>query len=75
MIPLSQALLFFEFFPKERAGQAIGLWAMTTLLGPIAGPVLGGYLCDTAGWPWVFYINVPIAAVCAFFAWRVLKTL
>jgi len=72
MIPLSQALLL-RIFPKERAGQAIGLWAMTTLLGPIAGPVLGGYLCDTAGWPWVFYINVPMAAVCAFFAWRVLK--
>jgi len=72
MIPLSQALLL-KIFPKERAGQAIGLWSMTTVLGPIAGPLLGGYLCDTAGWPWVFYINVPIAAACAFLAWRMLK--
>ena len=51
MIPLSQALLL-RIFPRERAGQAIGLWSMTTLVAPIAGPLLGGLLCDSVGWPW-----------------------
>lgn len=60
MIPLSQTLLL-RVFPPERANAAIGLWAMTTVTAPIAGPLLGGYLCDNFGWPWIFYINVPFA--------------
>ena len=55
------------------AARPWALWAMTTVVAPIAGPILGGMLCDTAGWPWVFYINVPVAAVCGFFAWRMLR--
>ncbi len=72
MIPLSQTLLL-QVFPKEKAGQAMGMWAMTTLVGPIAGPILGGLICDNYSWPWVFYINVPFALVCAFMSWRLLK--
>ncbi len=71
IMPMSQTLMMRVFPPAQR-GQAMGLWAMTTVVAPIVGPILGGYLCDTAGWPWVFYINVPIAAVCGFFAWRTL---
>ena len=69
MIPLSQTLLL-RVFPKRLAGQAMGLWAMTTVVAPIAGPILGGTICDTYNWPWVFYINVPFAMICAFLAWR-----
>ncbi|MHB8284880.1 MAG: DHA2 family efflux MFS transporter permease subunit, partial [Caulobacteraceae bacterium] len=72
MIPLSQTLLL-QVFPKEKAGQAMGMWATTTLVGPIAGPILGGLICDNYSWPWVFYINVPFALVCAFLSWRLLK--
>ncbi len=72
MMPLSQTLMR-RVFPERLQPAAMGLWGMTTVVGPIAGPLLGGYLCDAAGWPWVFYINVPIAAVAAFFAWRMLK--
>jgi DHA2 family multidrug resistance protein len=72
MMPLSQTLLR-RIFPERLQPAALGLWGMTTVVGPIAGPLLGGFLCDAAGWPWVFYINVPIAAVGAFFAWRALK--
>jgi DHA2 family multidrug resistance protein len=71
LIPLSQTLLRRIFPPKQQA-QAMGLWAMTTVVGPIAGPLLGGALVDWAGWPWVFFINVPIAVVVGFFSWRML---
>src|SRR5580658_2035850 len=73
IMPMSQTLMM-RIFPPQQRGQAMGLWAMTTVVGPLAGPILGGILCDTAGWPWVFYINVPFAAVCGFFAWRMLKS-
>jgi DHA2 family multidrug resistance protein len=71
MMPLSQTLLL-RVFPKEQAGKAMGLWAMTTVVGPIAGPILGGLICDSYSWPWVFFINVPFAAVFALMAWRTL---
>ncbi|MFX4941268.1 MFS transporter, partial [Acinetobacter baumannii] len=63
MIPLSQTLLL-RVFPPNRAPAAIGLWAMTTVVAPIAGPILGGALCDNWGWPWIFYINVVPALLC-----------
>lgn len=72
LMPLSQTLLL-RIFPKEKAGAATGIWAMTTLIAPIMGPILGGWLCDQASWPWIFYINVPIAIACAWFAWGLLK--
>ncbi len=60
MMPLSQTLLL-RIFPPRMAPQAIGLWSMTTVVGPIAGPLLGGWLSDNYGWPWVFFVNVPVA--------------
>jgi DHA2 family multidrug resistance protein len=73
MMPLSQTLMR-RIFPARLQPMALALWGMTTVVGPIAGPLLGGVLVDGPGWPWVFYINVPPALVCAFFAWRMLKT-
>ncbi|HEY1750749.1 MAG TPA: DHA2 family efflux MFS transporter permease subunit [Caulobacteraceae bacterium] len=73
IMPMSQTLMMRVFPPSQR-GQAMGIWGMTTVVAPIAGPILGGMLCDTAGWPWVFYINVPVAAACAFFAARMLRS-
>ncbi|WP_211364159.1 DHA2 family efflux MFS transporter permease subunit [Propionivibrio limicola] len=72
LMPLSQTLLL-RIFPKEKAAAAIGLWSMTTLVAPVLGPILGGYLCDQYNWPWIFWINLPIASACAFIAWRMLK--
>ena len=72
LMPLSHTLLL-RIFPKEKAAAAIGLWSMTTLVAPVLGPILGGYLCDQHSWPWIFYINLPIAFVCAFIAWNMLK--
>jgi DHA2 family multidrug resistance protein len=64
LMPLSQTLLL-RIFPKEKHAAAMGLWAMTTLTAPILGPVLGGLLCDNFGWPSIFWVNVPIALICA----------
>ncbi|MCW3834664.1 DHA2 family efflux MFS transporter permease subunit [Sphingomonas canadensis] len=63
LMPLSQTLLLRVFPPKSQPA-AMGLWAMTTLIAPIAGPVLGGLLCDNFGWPSIFWVNVPVAMVC-----------
>ena len=73
MMPLSQTLML-RIFPPKQQPMALGLWSMTTLVAPIAGPVLGGILCDNVGWPSIFFINVPIAMVFAFLGWRVLKS-
>ena len=72
LLALSQTLLL-RIFPKEQSMQAMGLWAMTTLLAPVVGPVLGGWLCDNYSWPWVFFINVPMAFAFGVIAWGLLK--
>src|ERR1700692_2260410 len=72
LLALSQTLLL-RIFPKKQSMQAMGLWAMTTLLAPVVGPVLGGWLCDNYSWSWVFLINVPMALLFALLAWVLLK--
>ncbi len=71
MMPLSQTLMLRIFPPNQRAA-AMGLWSMTAVTGPIVGPLLGGQICDNLSWPWVFYINVPVAALIVFGAIRLL---
>ena len=63
MMPLSQTLLM-RITPPELRGQAMGVWIMTTVVAPVAGPLLGGTIADGWGWPWAFYLNVPIGMVC-----------
>ncbi|WP_248319990.1 MULTISPECIES: DHA2 family efflux MFS transporter permease subunit [unclassified Caballeronia] len=69
MIPLSQTLLLASY-PREKAPMALSMWSMTTLIAPVAGPVLGGWISDNISWPWIFYVNIPvgIAAALATFA-------
>jgi len=59
MIPGSQALLLM-LFPPEKKGTALAIWSITTLVAPVTGPVLGGYISDNWNWPWIFYINLPV---------------
>ncbi|BBO58961.1 DHA2 family efflux MFS transporter permease subunit [Mycoavidus sp. B2-EB] len=59
MVPLSQTILL-RSYPPDKRGLALGLWAMTVIVAPIFGPLLGGWLTDHYSWPWLFYINVPI---------------
>ena len=72
MIPMSQALLLSSY-PPARAGTAMALWAMTTLVAPIVGPPLGGWISDNLSWPWIFYINGPVGVVAAWITWRVYR--
>jgi len=72
LMPLSQTLLL-RIFPKEKAAAATALWAMTTLVAPILGPILGGKLCDNYSWPIIFLINVPLVIAFAPTAWKMLK--
>jgi MFS transporter, DHA2 family, multidrug resistance protein len=73
MIPGSQALLLMIFGPARR-GVALAIWSVTALVGPIAGPVLGGYISDNYNWPWIFLINVPVGIVCVLICWRNLRS-
>ncbi|MBS0473171.1 MAG: DHA2 family efflux MFS transporter permease subunit [Proteobacteria bacterium] len=72
LMPMSQTLLM-RITPPKHVQLGLGLQTMTTIIAPVAGPVLGGSLTDTLGWPWAFFINVPISLVVAFVAWRLLR--
>lgn len=72
LMPLSQTLLL-RIFPKDKAPAANALWAMTTLIAPVVGPILGGWICDNYTWSWIFFINVPVALACSVIAWNMLK--
>lgn len=73
MIPGSQALLM-GIFPPEKRSTALGIWSITTLLAPIFGPVLGGYISDNYSWPWIFLINLPIGIASATICWYGLRS-
>ena len=73
MIPGSQALLIMIFPPAKR-GAALAIWSMTTLVAPICGPILGGYISDNFSWPWIFLINVPVGILCAVVCWRNMRS-
>ena len=72
MIPGSQALLI-SVFPSDKRGTALGIWSITTLVAPICGPILGGYISDNYHWSWIFLINVPVGLVVTFLCWTNLK--
>ena len=62
LVPLSQAILLDIYTPEER-GSAMALFGVSVMVGPVLGPVIGGWLTDNTSWRWVFYINVPIGAL------------
>jgi DHA2 family multidrug resistance protein len=73
MIPLSQTLLLASY-PPAMAGTAIALWGMTTLVAPVTGPLLGGWITDNFSWPWIFYINVPVGIFAAALTWPIYRS-
>jgi len=51
----------------------MAMWAMTTLVAPVSGPLLGGWITDNLSWPWIFYINIPVGIVAALAAWAIYR--
>ena len=62
LVPIAQSILLDIYTPEER-GSAMALFGVSVMVGPVLGPVIGGYLTDQFSWRWVFYINVPIGAL------------
>lgn len=65
LIPISQAILR-ETFPPEEQGMAMSIYGMGVVLAPALGPIFGGLLTDRWGWPWIFYINIPVCVAAIF---------
>jgi DHA2 family multidrug resistance protein len=69
--PLSMAILLESFPPKEH-GIAMAIFGIGAMFGPIAGPLMGGYITDTLSWRWIFYVNLPIGLFAAFMVMMVI---
>lgn len=72
MVPLSQTLLV-RSYPPEKRGAAMGIWAMTVIIAPICGPLLGGYISDNYHWSWIFLINIPIGLFGGITIWMLMR--
>ena len=72
MIPLSQTLLLASY-PPRKAGLALAMWGITTLVAPVAGPLLGGWITDNISWPWIFYINLPVGLFAVGLTWLIYR--
>ena len=71
LIPLGQAITV-DAFPPERHGKATSIWAIAIVAGGAFGPAFGGILIDHYGWPWIFYITIPVGVVSFIAAWIVI---
>ena len=70
MYPITQSLLY-SLFPPSKRGMAMAILAMVTVVAPIAGPLLGGWITESYSWEWIFIINVPIGIFSSFVvAWQ-----
>lgn len=69
LIPLSQSLLMASY-PREKRTQALALWAVTIVVAPVLGPILGGWISDNWHWGWIFFINIPVGIAAAWITWK-----
>jgi DHA2 family multidrug resistance protein len=72
LLPLVMTLLYQAFPPEER-GTATSVMGIPLMIAPMLGPVLGGFLITAFGWPWAFFINVPLGIVAVVIAQKVLR--
>ena len=71
--PLSQTAMI-DINPPEEQAQAMSIWGMGVMVGPIMGPVIGGYLTDNFNWRWVFYVNLPVGLATFAILWFLLPS-
>lgn len=64
LAPLSQGVMF-DIYPREKHAQAVAIWGAGVMVGPILGPVVGGWLTDTFDWRYIFFINLPFGLLAA----------
>ena len=73
MNPLSQTVMM-DINPPSKQASALSVWGMGVMVGPILGPVIGGWLTENYDWRWVFYVNVPIGIACFAVLWALLPS-
>jgi EmrB/QacA subfamily drug resistance transporter len=73
LMPLGMTIMTRAAGPA-RMGRLMAILGVPMLLGPIFGPILGGWLIENYSWHWIFLINLPIGAVAIVYAWRVLAS-
>src|SRR5579864_2980550 len=66
LISTAQAILL-ETWPRDQVGTATALFGLGAVVGPTVGPTIGGYITDHTSWQWIFYVNIPVGAIAAFF--------
>jgi MFS transporter, DHA2 family, multidrug resistance protein len=71
LVPLSQAVLL-DINPPQKVGQAMAIWGAGIMVGPILGPMMGGWLTENFDWRWVFFINLPVGL---FALWGIVRYL
>ena len=69
--PLSQSVML-DINPPEKQARAMSIWGMGIMVGPIMGPILGGWLTESVNWRWVFYVNLPVGILTLAMMWALL---
>ncbi|MEQ1505554.1 MAG: DHA2 family efflux MFS transporter permease subunit [Myxococcota bacterium] len=72
LMPTGQAILY-ESFPAEKRGSSMAVFGVGVMVGPAIGPTLGGFITDNYGWPWIFYINLPIGILASILVPAILR--
>jgi DHA2 family multidrug resistance protein len=62
----NQQSIILDTFPPSKRGAAFGVAAIATIVAPVLGPTLGGYITDQTSWRWIFFLNIPVGVVAVF---------